>query len=131
LITETWKRYFRPNQGGHVIAVLSAALGPPLRSHMTPYLVAKRGLETLLEAALAELGSSGLRASAVRPGYTDTPMLGSFHPHVLEAARARMKDGKFLEADAVADVIVRCLNNPPSESALETHIIEPLESSHG
>jgi 3-oxoacyl-[acyl-carrier protein] reductase len=120
LIALIWKTYFRPNKTGHIVAVLSAAAESPVRPQMISYIVGKRSLQAILECALAELGVSGLRATAVSPTYTETPMLSGFHPHILEAARAKQPEGRFLSADHVSNIIGDCLDNPPETSELKT-----------
>ncbi len=117
LIAESWKRFFRRNGGGHVIAVLSAAAGAPPWGNMCSYVVAKRALQALLECAAVELGDAGLRVSVISPSYTETPMLLGVHPLVLGAARAKQR---FLLPDEVARRIVASLENPPPDSNLQT-----------
>ena len=124
LILETWKRFFSKREGGHIVALLSAAIGPPPRPHMTSYVVAKQGLVTLLECALVELGSSGLRVSAVSPGYTDTPMLHTFHPHVLEAIKAANSKKPFLDPTEVADSVMKLSNAPPAQPTLSIQSLQ-------
>jgi 3-oxoacyl-[acyl-carrier protein] reductase len=114
LIAQLWKRFFRSRGNGHIVALLSAASEQPPWAHMTSYVAAKRGLQSIIECALIELGTGGLRASFVSPGHTETPMLMGQHPHVIEAARAKTRNGKFRSPDDVAAVIVQALDNPPS-----------------
>lgn len=131
LIMETWKRFFSLNGGGHVLAILSSAMGPPPRPHMTSYVVAKRGLQTVLECALAEFGSAGLRATAFCPSYTDTPMLRGFHPHVLAAIQAAASGKRLLTPEEVADRAWLSLERPPREAALDLQTLLPDSPSHG
>lgn len=128
LLTETWKRCFRARGGGQVLAVLSAAQGPPTAPHMAAYVAAKNGLEGLLNAAIAELGRGGLRIGVVRPGYVETPMLQAFEPLLLERARASTPDQRFIRPETVAEALMRGLANPGSaggitELPLENHAI--------
>ena len=127
-MTEAWKRCFRARGGGQVLAVLSAAQGPPAAPHMAAYVAAKNGLEGLLNAAIAELGRGGLRIGVVRPGYVETPMLEAFEPLLLERARASMPDQRFIRPETVAEALMRGLANPGSaggiaELPLESHAI--------
>ncbi len=118
LIVEIWKSFFQKQDGGHVVAVLSAAMESPPWKHMSAYVVAKAALQQLLESALAELGADGLRASAFFPDYTDTPMLQACHPLVIEAARASRPNGRFWDPDQVAQKIMSALENPPADARL-------------
>lgn len=112
LLTEIWRRCFRSRGGGQVVAVLSAAQGPPAAPHMSSYIAAKNGLEGLLHAAVAELGRGGLRIGVVRPGYVETPMLQAFEPLLLERARASAPGNAFLRPETVAEALLRGLTHP-------------------
>lgn len=57
--------------GGSIVAVSSIA-GHKTHRMMTPYTVSKAGLEMLVQQVADELGSSGIRANAVRPGLVPT-----------------------------------------------------------
>ena len=57
--------------GGSIVAVSSIA-GHKTHRHMTSYCVSKAGLEMLVRQVADELGSSGVRANAVRPGLVPT-----------------------------------------------------------
>lgn len=118
LLAALWRECFRPRGGGHVLAVLSAALGPETAPHMAGYVAAKGGLEALLRAAAAELGRAGLRVSVVRPGYVETPMLNAFQPLLLERARASAPGGSFLAPGDVAGVLLNGLEAPPPPGTL-------------
>lgn len=129
LISETWKRFFRPSKGGHIIALLSEAMWTPPWPHMSSYVMGKRALQCLLECAMAEFGPGGLRASAVSPDYTATPMLLTLEEHILEAARHK-RGGKFLDAAEIAGHVMDCLNHPPAEPILSIrHVaLSPVNS---
>jgi len=118
LLAACWKTFFRNQSKGHVVALLSLAMGPPPSAQMASYIIGKRALQTLLECALVEYGPSGLRASAVIPTFTETPMLGNFHTHFLEMARQKSPSGSFLSAEHVAEQIFRCLEEPPTTTEL-------------
>lgn len=115
LLTETWRRCFRARGGGQVVAVLSAAQGPPAAPHMAAYIAAKNGLEGLLNAAAAELGRGGLRIGVIRPGYVETPMLQAFEPLLLERARGGTS---FLRPETVAQALLRGLTHPGAAGAV-------------
>ncbi len=123
LLTQTWKRFFLKQGGGHVVGVSSQAASTPPWSHMSSYVIGKRGLQALLECALSELGAHGLRASLIVPGYTDTPMLRGLHPYILEAAQEKASDKKFLSAEHVAAQTLDCLETPPESQTLGLRLV--------
>lgn len=116
LLAALWRHCFRPQGGGHVIGVLSAAQGPQTTPHMAGYVAAKGGLEALLRAAAAEWGAAGLRVSVVRPGFVDTPMLGAFAPLLLE--RALGGGAALLTPHEVAMALWQRLEDPPASAAV-------------
>lgn len=118
LISHAWRRFFRANKHGHVVALSSEAAGSPVWPGMTSYVTSKRALGALLECAFQELGRAGLQISVVSPEYTETPMLLGLHPHLLEAARSKQRSGRFLQPDEVAAQVLQCLEHPPDESAV-------------
>ena len=59
------------NGGGSIVAVSSIA-APLTHRFMSAYCVSKAGLEMLVKQVADELGSSGVRANAVRPGLVPT-----------------------------------------------------------
>jgi NAD(P)-dependent dehydrogenase (short-subunit alcohol dehydrogenase family) len=59
------------NGGGSIVAMSSIAAAATHR-YMTPYNVSKAGLEMLVRQVADELGSSGIRANAVRPSLVPT-----------------------------------------------------------
>ncbi len=59
------------NGGGSIVAVSSIA-APLTHRFMSAYCVSKAGLEMLVRQVADELGSSGVRANAVRPGLVPT-----------------------------------------------------------
>lgn len=59
-------------QGGGSIVAISSIAGVATHRYMTPYNVSKAGLEMLVKQVADELGSSGIRANAVRPSLVPT-----------------------------------------------------------
>ncbi len=116
LIATCWRLWWRKAGRGRVLAVTTAALSPPVAPHMASYVAAKGGLQSLLDAAAAELGPLGLRVDVAAPGYVETPMLSSFDPRLLDHARARAPGGAFLTPDAVAHALLRSLRRPPPQA---------------
>ena len=124
LMAEAWKRCFRARGGGHVSAVLSAALGPPAAPHMASYVAAKGGLEALLRAAAAELGPAGLKISVISPSYVETPMLQAFPALLLDRARAKLAHKRFLDPRRVALAILHGLEHPPAPGGVHELSLE-------
>jgi len=124
ILAGAWRQWLKPRSGGHVLAVLTAALGPPAAPHMCAYITAKSALLGLLEAAVAELGRAGLRVTAASPGYTETAMLAAFNPLLLERARATHPGGRFPSADTVAAFLMDQLRAPPEPGTLR-HVRVP------
>lgn len=117
LLTQLWKRYFRPAKAGHIVAVLSAALRPPVSPYMAGYIIGKAGFDALLQASLAEYGRGGLALTRVWPNFTATGMLDAFEPRYLEMA-LRAQGGAATPPEAVAHVLLDALNAPPQAGAL-------------
>jgi NAD(P)-dependent dehydrogenase (short-subunit alcohol dehydrogenase family) len=100
--------------GGSIVGVSSIA-GPLTHRFMTPYSVSKAGLEMLVKQVADELGSSGIRANAVRPGLVPTDATVSLTTtDVLRADYvAQMPLGRIGTDDDVAS-LVRFLLGPES-----------------
>lgn len=58
--------------GGGSIVAMSSIAAVSTHRYMTPYNVSKAGLEMLVQQVADELGSSGIRANAVRPSLVPT-----------------------------------------------------------
>ncbi|MEX1105533.1 MAG: SDR family oxidoreductase, partial [Ilumatobacteraceae bacterium] len=102
------------NGGGSIVAVSSIA-APLTHRFMTPYAVSKAGLEMLVRQVADELGGSGVRANAVRPGLvpTDATMALTGIPAVHADYLAQMPLGRTGTDDDVA-ALVRFLLGPES-----------------
>jgi NAD(P)-dependent dehydrogenase (short-subunit alcohol dehydrogenase family) len=102
------------NGGGSIVAVSSIA-APLTHRFMTAYCVSKAGLEMLVRQVADELGSSGIRANAVRPGLVPTDATVALN--TVEAVRddylAQMPLGRTGTDDDVA-ALVRFLLGPES-----------------
>ena len=100
--------------GGSIVAVSSIA-GVSTHRYMTPYTVSKAGLEMLVRQVADELGPSGIRANAVRPGLVPTEATTGLIavPEVLDDYLAQMPLGR---SGSTADVgaLVRFLAGPES-----------------
>ena len=102
------------NGGGSVVAVSSIA-APLTHRFMTSYCVSKAGLEMLVKQVADELGGSGVRANAVRPGLvpTDASMTLATTDSVREDYLDQMPLGRLGTDDDVAS-LVRFLLGPES-----------------
>lgn len=118
-IAAAWRLWWRKRRAGHVVAVLTSALGPPAAPHMAGYVAAKGGLRSLLDAAAAELGPAGLRISTVSPGFIETGMLKSFDSRLMDRARAAMPGGRFLVPAEVAEVMLGAIRHPPEPGVVK------------
>jgi 3-oxoacyl-[acyl-carrier protein] reductase len=96
---------FRRAKKGTVVGVLTKAMGENgqgASAGMAAYVIAKHGLAGVLAALAAEF--PWLKVRSVRPGYTETPMLGAFDPRFLELQREK---APFQTAEEVASEILR------------------------
>lgn len=100
--------------GGSIVAVSSIA-GIESHRYMTPYCVSKAGLEMLVKQVADELGGSGVRANAVRPGLVPTDATEGLMsvPEVVEDYMAQMPLGRSGSPDEVG-ALVRFLAGPES-----------------
>jgi NAD(P)-dependent dehydrogenase (short-subunit alcohol dehydrogenase family) len=102
------------NGGGSIVAVSSIA-GTSTHRFMTPYAVSKAGLEMLVKQVADELGPSGIRANAVRPGLVPTEATGALMsvPDIHDDYVAQMPLGRVGETGDIA-ALVRFLAGPES-----------------
>ena len=61
-------------RGGGSIVNIGSIAGSLTHPWMSPYCVAKAGLNMLTKCAADELGENGIRVNTVEPGVTETPM---------------------------------------------------------
>lgn len=92
--------------GGSIVAVSSIA-APLTHRFMTSYCVSKAGLEMLVKQVADELGSSGIRANAVRPGLvpTDATVTLTTTDVLLQDYLAQMPLGRTGTDDEVAALV--------------------------
>ena len=83
-------RLMQPHRRGVVVGVLSAAMegnsGKPVKG-FGPYVIAKFGMQGLL--AVLEAEWPWLTVRSVKPGYTDTPLLGGIGETFVDYLRRR------------------------------------------
>lgn len=114
LVAELVRRAFRRHKQGAVVGVLTQAMGggdtgiDGASSGMGAYVIAKHGLAGVLAMAAADY--PWLRVRAVRPGYTDTPMLAAFDERFL--AMQREKAPFSTPQDVAAQILKEALETP-------------------
>lgn len=101
-------KYFKRDQGGFVIGILSRAMGEngqKATSGMGAYTIAKYGMVGMLAVLAADY--PWLRVRTVSPGYTETAMLNAFEPRFVELMRARVP---FHKPEEVASEIMALIS---------------------
>lgn len=107
LLAELVRRCFRRHKQGAVVGVLTRAMGGATggidgaASGMGAYVIAKHGMAGLLAMLAADY--PWLRVRAVKPGYTETRMLGAFDERFLALQREK---APFQTPEQVASLIV-------------------------
>lgn len=101
--------------GGGAFVGLSSIAAPLTHPHMAAYCVSKAGLEALVRTAADELGRSGVRVNAVRPGLVPTELAAPLEqdPAVRGDYLAQMPLGRTGTVDDVG-ALVRFLCGPES-----------------
>ena len=113
----TLKAAVRPmaTAGSSSFVAISSVAGVRTHRYMAPYSAAKAGLDMLVRTAADELGDRGIRVSSVRPGLTETELVGMITAD--ERMRAdylgQMPISKVGTVDEVAS-LVRFLCGPES-----------------
>jgi NAD(P)-dependent dehydrogenase (short-subunit alcohol dehydrogenase family) len=102
------------NGGGSIVAISSIAAVETHR-FMSPYTVSKAGLEMLVKQVADELGPSGIRANAVRPGLVPTDATAAMMsiPDIVDDYLAQMPLGREGTTEDIAS-LVRFLAGPES-----------------
>ena len=103
------------NGGGSIVAMSSIAAVATHR-YMTPYNVSKAGLEMLVRQVADELGSSGIRANAVRPSLVPTDISAGLTavPEIVDDYLEQMPLHRLGTTDDIAVASVRFLAGPES-----------------
>ncbi len=102
------------NGGGSIVAMSSIAAVSTHR-YMTPYNVSKAGLEMLVRQVADELGSSGIRANAVRPSLVPTDISAGITavPEIVDDYLEQMPLRRLGTTEDIAS-LVRFLAGPES-----------------
>ncbi|MFK7917919.1 MAG: SDR family NAD(P)-dependent oxidoreductase [Ilumatobacter sp.] len=102
------------NGGGSIVAISSIA-GVETHRFMSSYTVSKAGLEMLVKQVADELGASGIRANAVRPGLVPTDATAGMMsiPDIVDDYMAQMPLGRPGTTEDIAS-LVRFLAGPES-----------------
>ena len=116
-------------EGGSTFVGISSIAAHRTHRFMTPYAVAKAGLDMLIRQAADELGDRGIRANSVRPGLIDTDLVAMITDD--ETMRsdylAQTPLGRVGTPDDVA-AVVRFLSGP--ESRWVTGACVPVDGGH-
>lgn len=111
LIRAVWRRHFQAQRMGHLIAISTAGIEPPVVPRMSGYIVGKAALEAVVHCAMSEYGAAGLAATIIRPSYIDTPLLQSFEPRYIEMMREK---GLISSPEQVAAAVIDAAIQPPA-----------------
>ncbi len=114
LTLKHWARLMAAEGHGSFVGMSSIA-SPRSHRWFGPYGLAKAAIDTLVELAADELGSSGIRVNSIRPGLTDTELVGfvTAGGDVLESYQDNMPLGRVGTVDDIAS-LARFLIGPDS-----------------
>ena len=103
-VTRAATRHLMKQREGSIINMASVVglVGNPGQCN---YAAAKAGVIALTKSLARELGSRGVRANAVAPGFIETDMTAKLGPDVREAARAGIALGAFGEPSDIAAAV--------------------------
>jgi len=113
---------------GHVVNLGSTA-GHWVYPKGNVYNATKFGVRALTEAMNVDLAGTGVRVSAVDPGYTETEFAEVRFDGDRERATATYRGFTPLSADDIADVIAYVVNLPPHVNILDVLIMPSAQRS--
>jgi NADP-dependent 3-hydroxy acid dehydrogenase YdfG len=108
----------RAKSAGHVVTIGSIA-DRAVYPGNSVYAATKYGARAIHEVARQELKGSGVRASLVAPGPTDTPLWDAHNPDKTEGFTPR---SKMLKAEQVAEAVLWVLTRPPAVNVDELRL---------
>lgn len=98
---------------GRIVTIASEAVW--LGNQSVQYVTAKAALVGFTRALAYQVAAAGVRVNAVAPGPVETPMLFDNDPEAIEAERATVRIGRFLQPDEIA-ATVAFLGGPGGEA---------------
>lgn len=127
-IRESAASMMKTGRGGAIVAVSSLA-GSVTHRWMSPYCVAKAGVDMLVKVSADEMGPVGIRVNAVAPGIIETDLVAivTAESEVGQSYLRESPISRFGQVDDVAPV-VRFLAGP--ESGHMTGTIVPVDGGH-
>jgi NADP-dependent 3-hydroxy acid dehydrogenase YdfG len=108
----------RAKSAGHIVTIGSVA-DRAIFAGNSAYAATKFGARALHEVARQELRGSGIRASLVAPGPTDTPLWDAHDPDNSEGFTPR---SNMLKAEHVAEAVLWVINRPASVNVDELRL---------
>ncbi|MFM5923490.1 MAG: SDR family NAD(P)-dependent oxidoreductase [Novosphingobium sp.] len=100
--------------GGSIVTISSVAATRPNSGGAT-YSSSKAGLELLTRGFAMELGRLGVRANAVAPGATETPLIKHLHSsEIRRLLTSRIPMGRYAQPPEIAEVIAFLLSDEAS-----------------
>ena len=114
---------------GHIVNISSVA-GRTNSPMSAVYNLTKWGVGAFTESLRQELsqGKTGIRTTIIEPGAVATELQSHLRPEIREAAMARFKDIKKLEAEDIAAGILYAVSQPDHVSVNEV-LIRPSEQA--
>jgi 3-oxoacyl-[acyl-carrier protein] reductase len=91
------------NQGSGVILNAASVVGENGNIGQTNYASAKAAVKIFTKSLAKELGRKGIRANAVAPGFTDTPMVAAMTREALTATKAQIPLGRLAKPMEIAE----------------------------
>ncbi|HSN68506.1 MAG TPA: SDR family NAD(P)-dependent oxidoreductase [Thermoanaerobaculia bacterium] len=95
----------RGGNGGRIV-LIGSINGSRGKRGTSAYAASKAGLIGLARSVSREVGSFGITANVIEPGYARTPLTESLDPQVLATALAETQLGELVEPDDVAAAVV-------------------------
>src|SRR3546814_1428334 len=94
-------------QGGGAIVNLASPAGFHAVPRVGPYSISKAGMVMLTKQTAREYAAEGIRANAVAPGVTRTPILDDLPAAHLDQIVAAIPQGRIARPDEIASMVAR------------------------